>query len=315
MGSGDKKSAAKHSKPTLTQEAHPPSYADWSSSMQAYHGVGATPPFFSSTPHPYMWGGQHPMMPPYGTQIPYPGLYSPPGVYTHPGMPMTPSITPSFAEMEPKPRDGRKKPLNKKSKSTLGNANGVGVRGGDFGKTASSSGNDGTTTQSAESENDGSTDANAPNDFSGNPSVYMPASNLNTVIDLWNPSAGSLVLETQPNPSSASQIMVPTPMMPDQWAQDERELKRQRRKQSNRESARKSRLRKQAECEELHASVQVLSDENNSLKDELQRLLEGCKKLKSENNSIKDKLSNSSEPIAESKLDGHLQSWADEDIN
>ena len=48
-----------------------------------------------------------------------------------------------------------------------------------------------------------------------------------------------------------------------QGGQDERELKRQRRKQSNRESARRSRLRKQAECEDLGKRVDKLQDENN----------------------------------------------------
>ena len=53
---------------------------------------------------------------------------------------------------------------------------------------------------------------------------------------------------------------------------DERELKRQRRKQSNRESARRSRLRKQAECEELGGRVDALSTENVTLRAELERL-------------------------------------------
>ncbi len=50
-------------------------------------------------------------------------------------------------------------------------------------------------------------------------------------------------------------------------AQDERELKRQRRKQSNRESARRSRLRKQAECEGLGQKVLDLEAENIKLKE------------------------------------------------
>lgn len=29
---------------------------------------------------------QHPMMPPYGTPVPYPAMYPPGGVYAHPGM-------------------------------------------------------------------------------------------------------------------------------------------------------------------------------------------------------------------------------------
>ncbi|GJV46859.1 G-box-binding factor 1-like protein isoform X1 [Tanacetum coccineum] len=54
-----------------------------------------------------------------------------------------------------------------------------------------------------------------------------------------NPSAGIRNMKMQPNQTVA------TPMQADQWVQDERELKRQKRKQSNRESATRSRLRKQ----------------------------------------------------------------------
>ncbi|KAI3692222.1 hypothetical protein L6452_32033 [Arctium lappa] len=56
------------------------------------------------------------------------------------------------------------------------------------------------------------------------------------------------------------------------YLEDERELKRQRRKQSNRESARRSRLRKQAECDELAQRAEVLKEENSSLRAEVSRL-------------------------------------------
>ncbi|KAA8547323.1 hypothetical protein F0562_003813 [Nyssa sinensis] len=78
MGAGEESTPAKPSKPTSSTQETPsmPSYADWSSSMQAYYIAGATP-FFSSTvalptPHPYLWGSQHPLMPSYGMPVPYP---------------------------------------------------------------------------------------------------------------------------------------------------------------------------------------------------------------------------------------------------
>ena len=71
---------------------------------------------------------------------------------------------------------------------------------------------------------------------------------------------------------------------------DERELKRQRRKQSNRESARRSRLRKQAECEELGGRVDALSTENVTLRAELERLKETCGALETDNTVLTDKL-------------------------
>ena len=68
---------------------------------------------------------------------------------------------------------------------------------------------------------------------------------------------------------------------------DERELKRQRRKQSNRESARRSRLRKQAECEALGSRVGGLVEENASLKAEGARLLANCEALSADNTTLR----------------------------
>ncbi|KAG2296527.1 hypothetical protein Bca52824_043196 [Brassica carinata] len=98
--------------------------------------------------------------------------------------------------------------------------------------------------------------------------------------------------------------------------QDERELKRQRRKQSNREAAHRSRLRKQvtknlllelllsfpnygqgrvfsmiqAECDELAQYTEVLNAENASLRAEMNRLKSQREELTSENTSLKDLL-------------------------
>ncbi|KAK9915286.1 hypothetical protein WJX75_007131 [Coccomyxa subellipsoidea] len=80
--------------------------------------------------------------------------------------------------------------------------------------------------------------------------------------EFWRQRAGQLagsgVDLTQLAASAAGQAHV---------VQDEREVKRQRRKQSNRESARRSRLRKQAECEGLGQKVLDLEAENAKLKE------------------------------------------------
>lgn len=105
--------------------------------------------------------------------------------------------------------------------------------------------------------------------------------------------------------------------------QDERELKRQRRKQSNRESARRSRLRKQvtnpsvlfsdsllsrfffrlsmilalcfimsiwgvqAECDELSQRAEALKEENATLRAELSRIRSDYEQILAQNASLK----------------------------
>ncbi|XP_059456197.1 G-box-binding factor 1 isoform X3 [Corylus avellana] len=289
MGTGEESTPPKPSKPASSTQEIPTthSYPDWSSSMQAYYGPGATPPFFASTvasptPHPYLWGSQHPLIPPYGTPVPYPAIYPPGGVYAHPNMTMTPNPVTNNAELEGKGPDGKDRASAKKSKGTsvsLGKA-------GESAKAASGSGNDGAS-QSDESGTEGTSDASDENndqqDFAGS----KKGSFHKMLAD-----GGSGAAKVRQNPSGASStLVIGEGVMPEQWVQqDERELKRQKRKQSNRESARRSRLRKQAECEELQGRVENLNNENRTLKDELQRLSEECGKLTSENSSIKMQL-------------------------
>ncbi|XP_040999589.1 G-box-binding factor 1-like isoform X2 [Juglans microcarpa x Juglans regia] len=327
MGTGEEGTPTKPSKPA--------------SSTQAYYGPGATPPpFFASTvasptPHPYMWGGQHPLIPPYGTPVPYPALYPPGGVYAHPNMTMTPNYVQMNAELEGKGPDGKDRASAKKSKVTSGNSS----KAGESAKAASGSGNDGAS-QSAESctegSSDGSDDNNDQQDFAaskkgsfhqmladganaqnttvggivqgsvpGKPVASMPATNLNIGMDLWNASPGGAgAAKVRPNPSGTSSTL--EGVMPEQWRQDERELKRQKRKQSNRESARRSRLRKQVECEELQARVEKLNNENRTLREELQRLSKECEKLTSENGSIMEELTSICGPDAIAKLEQNI---------
>ncbi|KAJ6774505.1 G-BOX-BINDING FACTOR 3-RELATED [Salix purpurea] len=335
---GEESIPAKSSKPASSNQEIPttPSYPDWSNSMQAYYGAGATPPpFFASTvaspsPHPYLWGSQHPLIPPYGTPVPYPALYTAAGVYAHPNMALTPNTAQANTELEGKVPDGKDRASAKKAKGTSGG------KAVESGKAISDSGND-CASQSAESGTDGSSDASDENNnqqeyaankkrsfnqmladanaqsnsaeaniqtsVPGKPVVSTPATNLNIGMDLWNASpAAAGATKMTLNPSGASSGAVPAGMS-EQWTQDERELKRQKRKQSNRESARRSRLRKQAECEELQARVDNLNNDNRNLRDELQSLSEDCNKLKSENDSIKEELTRLYGPEAVANLE------------
>ena len=63
-------------------------------------------------------------------------------------------------------------------------------------------------------------------------------------------------------------------------------MKRERRKQANRESARRSRLRKQAEYEELVRRWESLNMENMALKSELGQLKDDSEKLRLENAAL-----------------------------
>ncbi|KAE8708017.1 G-box binding factor 3, putative isoform 2 [Hibiscus syriacus] len=88
------------------------------------------------------------------------------------------------------------------------------------------------------------------------------------------------------NPKSSPTNVPCAVMPPEVWMQNERELKRERRKQSNRDSARRSRLRKQAETEELSRKVEYLTAENATLRSEINQLTEKSEKLRVENATL-----------------------------
>ncbi|KAL9249240.1 G-box-binding factor 1-like protein [Drosera capensis] len=170
MGAEEENTTSKSPKVATSSQETPatPSYADWSSSMQAYYSAGAAPPFFASavaspTPHPYMWGGQHPFIPPYGTPVPYPALYPAGGVYAHPNMGMIPTTVQGNAEAEAKSGAVKDGGSAKKSK---GNSFFDGSKGEENGNGASGSGNDGAS-ESDESGSEGSLDASDENNQQG----------------------------------------------------------------------------------------------------------------------------------------------------
>ncbi|KAL0304906.1 UNVERIFIED_CONTAM: bZIP transcription factor 16 [Sesamum angustifolium] len=123
-----------------------------------------------------------------------------------------------------------------------------------------------------------------------------PTTNLNIGMDYWAATPTSAVPAMHGKvPSTPVQGgIVPTGsrdgVQSQLWIQDERELKRQRRKQSNRESARRSRLRKQAECDELARCAETLKEENASLRAELAHIRGEYEHLLAQNASLKERL-------------------------
>ncbi|XP_012573814.1 bZIP transcription factor 16-like [Cicer arietinum] len=125
--------------------------------------------------------------------------------------------------------------------------------------------------------------------------VPGPTTNLNIGMDYWGtPTSSTMPAMHGKVPSAAvagGMVNAGSRDVHSQlWLQDERELKRQRRKQSNRESARRSRLRKQAECDELAQRAEVLNEENASLRAELNRIKSEYEKILSENAALKERL-------------------------
>ncbi|CAL9053723.1 unnamed protein product [Musa banksii] len=302
------------------REAAPPATAlvppEWSASFQAFYDRGAAAAavmpqaFYSPSPiataQPVVWGAQQ-VMPPYGSPIAYASFYPQGGFYAQP--PINAGVAFRTQETEGRPTEAKdNQPTSKRTSKILDGSPG---KSGNDGKGASGAGEN--ASQSDDSETDGSSDTkedydqpkeHSPNrkrsygnttegegshsfDTAGNSgtagrvrtakklpvsapgraALPGPPTNLNIGMDFWGASpAGS----------------VPT--------KDERDLRRERRKQSNRESARRSRLRKQQECEELARRVTDLNNENSALRVELENLQKLCGELEAENKSITGEL-------------------------
>jgi plant G-box-binding factor len=275
------------------------------------------------------------MPPPYGGPHPsYGAMYPPGGMYGHPmygqyGTPAPEAMT-GVEQADGKPEakaEGAKQTPLKRSKGSKGSLQLLKVsESGGKGNGVSQSSNGDDNENDGETGSDGSTDGsreeNAQNLLGGKrsfeqmtieavgaapymapppgavvgapPPVGPPGSggSLDMSLDYW--SAGSV---PQPKGGKRASGSPSTSAPPAElWLTDEREVKRQRRKQSNRESARRSRLRKQAECEELGTRVDTLTVENMALRTELSRVTEECKRLQVENSNLVQKIRSTPPP-------------------
>ncbi|KAJ8900668.1 hypothetical protein K2173_025445 [Erythroxylum novogranatense] len=330
---GKSSKSDKSSSPAPQDQANIHVYPDWAAMQAYYGPRVALPPYYNSAvapghaPHPYMWAPPQPMMPPYGA--PY-AVYSPGGVYAHPGVPIgthphgagVPSqpaaATPLSVETPTKSSGNTDRGLMKKLKGFDGLAMSIGNANGN-----TDSGEGGEHQLSPSEETEGSSDGSDGNTArarkrsrAGTPiigdlknetkSTPLPAGEVNASSGMAGKSVGLMVppamataLELRNggvNAAKTSPTSVPHPcaVVPSEaWLQSERELKRERRKQSNRESARRSRLRKQAETEELARKVEALTAENVAIKSEIHQFTEKSEKLRLENAALMEKMKDS----------------------
>ncbi|KAL3572086.1 hypothetical protein D5086_025990 [Populus alba] len=311
MGNNEegKSSASDKSSPAQQDQTSIHVYPDWAA-IQAYYGSRvALPPYYNSgvasghAPHPYMWGPPQPMMATYGA--PYAAIYSHGGVYAHPAAvpigshPHGPGVlsspaanTPLSAETPTKSSGNTDQGLLKKLKGfdglamSIGNGDAESAEGGSrlpqsMETEGSSDGSDGNTARGKKRSREGTPTA-----------VVDPG--MTKALELRNPPSVNVA---KTNPATIPQ---PGAVLPSEaWSPNDRELKRERRKQSNRESARRSRLRKQAEAEELAHKVETLTTVNVALKSEIDQFTEKSQKLRLENAALTEKLKNAQQGPAQ----------------
>ncbi|OWM68690.1 common plant regulatory factor 1-like isoform X2 [Punica granatum] len=277
MGNREDAKSSKTEKPSTppasSDQPHVHVYPDWAAA-QAYYGPRlALPSYYNSAvppgyaPHPYIWGPPQHMIPPYGA--PFAAAYSHGGVYAHPATPITP--TPMSGETPSKSSGDASRGLMKKLKSFDGL--GMPITNGNV--EAAENGTKPRVSESTETE--GTSDGSDGN-TSGADQIRRKR-----MYDGTPPAAVA-----KPEGGAAPDVNLKVPS--ETWLLNERELKRERRKQSNRESARRSRLRKQAEAEELANRVGYLTDENAALTAEINLLMEDSNKLRRENAMLMEKL-------------------------
>ncbi|CAA7016876.1 unnamed protein product [Microthlaspi erraticum] len=315
MGNSEESKPTKVDKQTLpADQTNVHVYPDWAA-MQAYYGPRvAMPPYYNSAmaasghppPPPYMWSPQH-MMSPYGG--PYAAVYSHGGgvyAHPHPGIPMG-SSQPQGQNVPPLAATQPGTPLSidaTPTKSTGNTDNGLMKKLKEFDGLAMSLGNGNDEHKNKRSRNSSETEGSS--DGSDGNTTGADEPKLKRSREGTPTNGKQLVSYRSVSPSSGDNGVKPGQgggaiVSPG----NERELKRERRKQSNRESARRSRLRKQAETEELARKVEALTAENMALRSELNQLNEKSDKLRGANATLQEKL-NSTEP--EKRASGNVLS-------
>uniref|UniRef100_A0A7N0R8A4 BZIP domain-containing protein n=1 Tax=Kalanchoe fedtschenkoi TaxID=63787 RepID=A0A7N0R8A4_KALFE len=319
MGNNEESKSLKPDTTPLDQNGihvYPP--PDWAA-MQAFYGPRIPlPQYYNSAypaghpPHPFMWGPPQAMMPSFSA--PYAAIYPQGGVYAHPGVPLgspkpgfgalsTPSTTEASAATALTIQIPGK---------TSGNTTG-GSRDSESGDSGGSSGGSREKT-SADEQSHRKRKCEQSLDIEKTVKIEIQANSIAPVdTNLESSMVAGIAVGPAANGKLENVTVLDLDMKPNHIVnskmsfdaqqsgsklsseacfQSERQLKQERRKQSNRESARRSRLRKQAETEELAAKVDVLMAENMTLKSEINQLIKNSEKLKFENARMMEKLKN-----------------------
>ncbi|GFZ01482.1 G-box binding factor 3 [Actinidia rufa] len=327
MGSSEEMKSPKSAKVSPSNQEHTNIhlYPDWAN-IQAYYGPGVpVPPSYLNSavmagpvPHPHSWSPPQTLMPSYG--VPYSTIYSPGVVYAHPAVPLDdsqettlfsanmmsyPAVTviqvaaPVSTQQLSNSSDITDQGLRKKLKSVDGVAmrdvkNNVDVDGEGLVHGASQSAEGGIRASSnASNYNDVKVHTQARPVTQGDANVtarsvlgiiVAPENAARQPVDTDTPNGKAKTIKTCD--AATSGVGLPLEVR----IQDQRQQKQERRKQANRESARRSRLRKQAETEELMERYETLKVENIALKSEMNQLTEGSEKLRVENDALMEKL-------------------------
>ncbi|PSS09357.1 Common plant regulatory factor 1 like isoform 2 [Actinidia chinensis var. chinensis] len=297
MGSSEDMKSPKSAKVSPSNQEHTNIhlYPDWAN-IQAYYGPGVpVPPSYLNpavmaghVPHPHLWSPPQTLMPSYG--VPYSTIYSPGVVYAHPAVPLV--AAPVSTQQLSNSSDITDQGLRKKLKSVDGVAmrdvkNNVDVDGEGLVHEASQSAECGIRASSNASDcNYGARpvtqgDANVTaRSVLG--IIVAPENAARQPVDTLNGKAKTI----KTCAAATSGVGLPLEVQ----IQDQRQHKQERRKQANRESAKRSRLRKQAETEELMERYETLKVENIALKSEMNQLMEGSEKLRVESAALMEKL-------------------------
>ncbi|CAN8248178.1 unnamed protein product [Cochlearia groenlandica] len=292
---------------------------DWDA-MQAYYGPRvALPQYYNPNvasghaPPPYLWPPPSPMMAPYGT--PYPAFCPPGGVYAHPGVQMGSQSQGPVSQVTPIVATSLN--MDAPANSTGTTDQGFMKKLKEFDGLAMSINNNkaGSVEHSSDPRNSQSSDDDESNNGSDGNSTGGEQSKRKRSREGSPITEGKPSSQTSPRGRDENERSAPTmgtPIMPTTTmdfqnsagmngipqpchgapleVRNEKEVKREKRKQSNRESARRSRLRKQAETEELSVKVDALVAENMNLRSKVSTLNDESEKLRLENEALLGRL-------------------------